>query len=402
MSAVDLFCGMGGFSCGLRQAGIDVKLGIDVDECAIRVYRANKFEALQMDLRNVRACVDAIRAVSPDIICGSPPCQDFSCSGKRVEHERAHLTITFVEIAIEIKPRIIVIENVTTLVKSKTWQIAKSMLESGGYNISSIPVNSAACGVAQVRRRMFVFAALSADLHGLKQEAKAYQKTPANPPCVSDFILRETYFYPARNMHSHCVRSAFLPAPTFRCNCLANKPQHYQHRHDDAGEMADAHLLSIAECAAISSFPDDYKIRGIGRLHAGRLLGNCVPPGVSNIVGLWCLKLLQSPANHVFPEKSVEPVPKPRHRISRLQKLINTGMKVDTDGVLRYTCGGPHDAAVLSVLGFNPHKHWELVVKHRKHVSPGVPLDDWYVYIPGVEQPFRSWLQILRFLNRTH
>lgn len=35
--AIDFFCGGGGMTCGLRQAGIDVIAGVDFDKCRSRV-----------------------------------------------------------------------------------------------------------------------------------------------------------------------------------------------------------------------------------------------------------------------------------------------------------------------------------------------------------------------------
>ena len=53
ISAVDLFCGAGGLTYGLRRAGIRVKAGIDIDKQAHYAYEKNnpgcRFHALGFD-----------------------------------------------------------------------------------------------------------------------------------------------------------------------------------------------------------------------------------------------------------------------------------------------------------------------------------------------------------------
>ena len=39
--AIDFFCGGGGMTCGLRQAGIDVIAGVDIDKEARATYEHN-------------------------------------------------------------------------------------------------------------------------------------------------------------------------------------------------------------------------------------------------------------------------------------------------------------------------------------------------------------------------
>ena len=41
--AIDFFCGGGGMTCGLRQAGIEVLAGVDFDIDCKETYEYNKF-----------------------------------------------------------------------------------------------------------------------------------------------------------------------------------------------------------------------------------------------------------------------------------------------------------------------------------------------------------------------
>ena len=82
-ASIDLFCGCGGFTLGLKQAGFRTLAAIDVSADAVAVFRANFPEipnALREDLRvlqpeRLAAMIGADRV---DLIVGGPPCQGFS------------------------------------------------------------------------------------------------------------------------------------------------------------------------------------------------------------------------------------------------------------------------------------------------------------------------------------
>ena len=47
------------------------------------------------------------------------------------------------------------LENVTEVLRSSAWTEARETLVNNGYSIIVLRVNSAACGVSQIRRRVF-------------------------------------------------------------------------------------------------------------------------------------------------------------------------------------------------------------------------------------------------------
>ena len=95
LPCVDLFCGCGGMSLGFEKAGFDVRAGFELWDPAMRVYAANfKHPVLKQDLSKVDEAVEKIKAYSPDLIVGGPPCQDFSTAGHQDESRgRAILSI---------------------------------------------------------------------------------------------------------------------------------------------------------------------------------------------------------------------------------------------------------------------------------------------------------------------
>jgi len=84
-SAIDLFCGAGGLSEGLRRAGYDVRWALDHDESAVETHRENHGEhAIQADIRETDPAVDGpnIEPGELDLIVGGPPCPSFSIIGQ--------------------------------------------------------------------------------------------------------------------------------------------------------------------------------------------------------------------------------------------------------------------------------------------------------------------------------
>lgn len=90
---VDLFAGCGGMSLGFQNAGYEVVGAIELWDAAVKCHEANfNHPVFQIDLSHVEEAVSNITKLSPDIIIGSPPCQDFSTAGKMIEGDKAALT----------------------------------------------------------------------------------------------------------------------------------------------------------------------------------------------------------------------------------------------------------------------------------------------------------------------
>ena len=93
---VDLFCGCGGLTLGLENAGFNVVCGIDNWQETLDIYASNfTHDVKTIDLSDIEKSTRVIHTYTPDVIVGGPPCQDFSQAGKRKEKERASLTVTF-------------------------------------------------------------------------------------------------------------------------------------------------------------------------------------------------------------------------------------------------------------------------------------------------------------------
>lgn len=79
MKFIDFFCGAGGFTEGMKQAGHTPVLGVDLEQIALESYEANhNCEVWDKDVLNI----DFKNLPRADFIIGSPPCQEFSNIGK--------------------------------------------------------------------------------------------------------------------------------------------------------------------------------------------------------------------------------------------------------------------------------------------------------------------------------
>ena len=83
----DLFCGAGGFTQGLEQAGLECVLGAEFNDYAVEAYRKNfTHECLQIDLsteENQILVAEKLKKAKVDLVVGGPPCQGFSMFGNR-------------------------------------------------------------------------------------------------------------------------------------------------------------------------------------------------------------------------------------------------------------------------------------------------------------------------------
>lgn len=119
MKALDLYCGLGGWSNGLAMEGFDV-LGVELVPKIAHLYEHNVIIA---DVRKL----DGKRFKGFDLIVGSPPCRDFSITanfGKVTwnnppdpEGKGLELVNAFLRIVEEAEPKYWLLENVTGLEK---------------------------------------------------------------------------------------------------------------------------------------------------------------------------------------------------------------------------------------------------------------------------------------------
>ncbi len=169
--AIDLFCGCGGISAGLRDAGFRVVAGADVEPKYACTFRHNFGDAQMV--------ADDLRRLSPgdfmnrlqlargelDLLAGGPPCQGFSKNVPRkyrfLDDPNNLLVLAFIRYVEALEPKLVLMENVAEMKngfeQSYTEEIV-GRLESAGYRVSHQVLNAADYGVPQRRRRAFFIA----------------------------------------------------------------------------------------------------------------------------------------------------------------------------------------------------------------------------------------------------
>ena len=155
-SAIDLFCGAGGFTQGVRNAGFNICWAIDSDAAAVETYRRNHGNHVaEADIRETDPATDGpdIEPGELDLVAGGPPCPSFSSIGRSKldsledrsadEDERNVLYRDFLRYVDYFQPTVFVMENVpglledTALVETETKQ---QSLPNGSDAMDAKPV----------------------------------------------------------------------------------------------------------------------------------------------------------------------------------------------------------------------------------------------------------------------
>ena len=160
--AIDVFCGAGGLSEGLRQAGFRPVVGVDFDKHAAATYRRNHPDVpvLEEDVQYVagQQLVALAGTADIDLVAAGPSCQGFSTHGKRMEDDpRNFLFKHFVRLVHELQPKMFLMENVTgmlTYSKGEFRRQIEGAFARIGYRSAFAQVHAADYGVPQMRHRV--------------------------------------------------------------------------------------------------------------------------------------------------------------------------------------------------------------------------------------------------------
>ncbi len=165
-SAIDIFCGIGGLSYGLKKAGISVVAGVDVDESCRYPYEKNvQAEFILKDVSHLRGEEINEKYWSNDvlkILAGCAPCQPFSTHSNKIKNKNRtkkwRLLSEFERLVGETKPHIVTMENVPNLANQKIFEDFVAFLERRGYYVSYSNVYCPDYGIPQKRRRLVLLA----------------------------------------------------------------------------------------------------------------------------------------------------------------------------------------------------------------------------------------------------
>jgi len=156
MTFGSLFAGIGGFDLGFERAGMTCEWQVEIDPYCTRV--------LTKHWPNVRRW-DDVRTFPPagewgvDVICGGFPCIDISSSGKKagIAGKHSGLWREFSRVICQLRPRVVVVENVADLAHRGLDRVLADLAESG-FDAEWDVLPACAFGIPQRRERLFIVA----------------------------------------------------------------------------------------------------------------------------------------------------------------------------------------------------------------------------------------------------
>ena len=154
-TVIELFAGAGGLALGFENAGLNAKTLVEIEPRAADTLKMNR---PQWDVRAEDVAKVAFGEGDADIVTGGFPCQAFSYAGKKMgfEDTRGTLFFEYARIVNEVRPKLIMAENVRGLVthdNGRTLQTMLSVLDDLGYAVSWRVLRAHYLDVAQKRER---------------------------------------------------------------------------------------------------------------------------------------------------------------------------------------------------------------------------------------------------------
>ena len=303
MKAVDLFCGCGGLSLGFVQSGIEVIASFDNWDAALSVYKDNfKHPIYNQDLTDIDGAVELISQLSPDIIIGGPPCQDFSSAGNRNEDNgRGELTVCYASIVSKVRPEWFVMENVQQIQKSNKLKDARAIFERAGYGLTQVVLDASHCGVPQKRKRFFLIGKLGATENFILNHINS--RLSKRPMTIRDYVGNSwgiDYYY--RHPRSYARRGIFSidePSPTIR-GVNRPIPKGYElHPGDPVNSFDGIRCLTTKERFTLQTFPDDFIFKG-SKTNLEQMVGNAVPVKLAKFVGDAIIDYISNPDKYTL------------------------------------------------------------------------------------------------------
>jgi DNA (cytosine-5)-methyltransferase 1 len=305
MKAIDLFAGLGGFTAGAIDAGIEVAYAANHWPVAVDFHEQNHpgIEHVCQDLRQA----DWTALPSYDILLAGPACQGHSDAGRkhknkrvRVKHDSDRSTAWAVVDCAEVtQPEIVIIENVPRMVlwgpnkKGAMFRHWLQAFELLGYSTEVLSLHAADYGVPQNRDRIFIVC----------RKGKAAKRAIKLPEKQKHRSIREILDPDAGGWASIDSKPEGVQRRWKLGRARYGRTFLAQHTTDHRGRDLDRPIATITTVGQHWHLVDGKKIRALTTRElaraqgfedstalpwqikdATRLIGNAVPPPLAKVV----------------------------------------------------------------------------------------------------------------------
>ncbi len=334
---VDLFCGIGGLSYGMKTAGFHILAGYDLDWTCQYAYESNT--GGKFNYRDVNTITGkeinklySKRKNTIRVLAGCAPCQPFSSyafKNKQKDPNKYDLLYQFGRLVEEVRPDIVTMENVTQILNFKAKPVLQDFiytLKSLGYSVDARPVYCPDYGIPQTRKRLVLLASKLGEIglipptHSKGNYVTVRDTIESLPPlkagegCPTDALHRCRALSPMNmqrmlatpyggswkdwpkelllDCHKKEGGKSFgsvygrmvwdEPAPTMTTLCTGIGNGRFGHPEQNRA-------ISAREAAMFQTFPTTYKFfpdeQDVSLSKASRYIGNAVPPRLGEVIG---------------------------------------------------------------------------------------------------------------------
>ena len=330
IEAIDLFCGIGGLSYGLRQANIDVIAGLDNDESCSHAYEKNnkcKFVSADISEYDFNEMKKMYSKDSIKVLVGCAPCQPFSSHTFKAKDKkndtRWNLISYFVEAVRVLKPDVISMENVRGITKTDVFENFMEEIKSLGYEVDYNIIYCPDYGIPQNRSRLVFLGSKLGKIqilettHTKENYLTVQEIIEYLPEIESGETNQKDTLHRAKNLSPLNIKriKQSKPKGSWRDwdkkllpNCYRKKSgqtytavygrmswddvsptittQFFNYGSGRFGHPEQNRALSVREGALLQTFPENYDFGEISSMTTiGRHIGNAVPPRLGQVIG---------------------------------------------------------------------------------------------------------------------
>jgi DNA (cytosine-5)-methyltransferase 1 len=336
LDTVDFFCGGGGMTYGLRQAGLNVLAGIDIDRSCKNTYIENnplskflEFDVANTEPRELQNHIKIRKGQRNLVFVGCTPCQFWTLlhTNKSKSKNSKNLLTSFGNFVKYFRPGYLLLENVPGIATKRDSPLEPflELLNSLKYHYEFRVINAADYGIPQTRKRFILMASRLRSVH-------FPEPTHQNHVTVADIIGQKNGFSKIDAGHTDCSHKMHTtrklsgknierlkmtppdggnrlswssneelqiqayknkdsyftdvygrlywdkPSPTITTKFMSISNGRFAHPEENRG-------LSFREGACLQTFPHEFKFVTASLTDAARIVGNAVPPKLAKIFG---------------------------------------------------------------------------------------------------------------------